>query len=223
MPSPVPLAQVFLHSLFSILLALIPPQSNTPTSQSRIHLTQDQLCCFATHVVDPVYPRQARLAHTEGVVKLVLVIAEDGSIAELQAVSGDPLLLESTMKAVRQWHFFIGGFVVGGPREIEVPLSFTFKIENPPEPAFLHLSNGKVIRADSVREFTDSIEYTVDRRTHNISPDSVTDINACARVSVIISPKGGNCIPSGGPSFFIRAIPLLPAVKTNHASRPALN
>ena len=111
--------------------------------------------------------------------------------------------------------------VGSGPREIEVPLSFTFKIEDPPKPAFLHLTNGKVIRADNVRELTNRIEYIVDRRTHHIPPDSVTDIDACVRVSVL--PKEGNCIPSGGPSFVIRAIPLLPAVKSNHAVRPALN
>jgi TonB-like protein len=35
------------------------------------------------------YPREARLAHTEGKVKLILVIAADGSIADLQAVSGE--------------------------------------------------------------------------------------------------------------------------------------
>jgi len=83
--------------------------------------------------------------------------------------------------------------------------------------SFLHLSNGQVIRADNVREFTDRIEYTVGRRTHYISPDSVTDINACARVSLDISPKEGNCIPGGGPSFFIHAIPLLRTVKAGSA------
>jgi TonB family protein len=216
MMSPAPLAQIFLYFLFSILLAQTPFQSTTPASQPRLHFTQEQLCCITSNSVNPIYPREARLAHIEGVVKLTLVISDENSkIVELQPVSGDPLLLESTMDAVRQWRFQIGG-VVGGPKEIEIPLTFTFKIEDPPKPAFLHLSNGEVIRADNVREFTDSIEYTVDRRTHHISPDSVTDINACARVSVIPSPKEANCIPGGGPSFFIRAIPLLPA-KTSHA------
>ena len=101
------------------------------------------------------------------------------------------------------------------PRETEVPLSFTLKIETP-TPAFLHLSNGQVIRADRVREFTYSIEYSVGRRTHHISPGSVTEINACAYVSIYIS-KEGSCIPGGGPSFLIRAIPLLRAEKTGPA------
>lgn len=177
MPSPKPLAQAALHSLLSILLSQSPSQSTTSNSEvPRIRLNQDQLCCFGTNFVKPIYPREARLARTEGEVKLILVIAADGSIADLQAVSGDPLLLDSTMKAVRQWRFSIGGFV-GNPRETEVPLSFTFKIEDPPKPAYLHLTNGKVIRADEVREFADDMEYTAGRRTHHISANFVADIN----------------------------------------------
>jgi TonB family protein len=196
-----------------VLTWAVHPSLAQQTVSPRIHLTQDQLCCFDMRVVNPIYPREARLAHTEGVVKVVVVFADDGSVTELQAVSGDPVLLDSTMKAVRQWHFSMGGSVAGGPRETEVPLSFTFKIGTP-TPAFLHLGNGQVIRAENVREFTDRIEYTVGGRTHHISPDSVTDINACARVSIVISPKEGSCIPGGGPSFLIRAIPLLRNVKT---------
>jgi hypothetical protein len=115
------------------------------------------------------------------------------------------------MKAVRQWRFMIGGRAVGAPKQTEVQLTFTFKIEDPPKPAYLHLTNGKVIRADEVREFTDRIEYTVGRRTHRMAPGSVTAINACARVVVKPNLKDGDCIPSGGPSFNIRAIPLLPS------------
>jgi hypothetical protein len=212
---------VVLHSfVLSILFAQVPPQSTTPNAElPRIHLKQDQLCCFVMNFVEPIYPREARLAHTEGAVKLILVIAADGSIADLQAVSGDPLLLDSTMKAIRQWRFSIGGFV-GKTRETEVPLSFMFKIEDPPKPAYLHLTSGKVIRADEVREFTNRIEYTVGRRTHHLSANSVTDINGCVRTSVIPQSEG-DCIPSGGPSFNIRAIPLLPAAKSRQASQSA--
>jgi len=204
---------VVLHSFLLILLAQTPPQSATPNSEpSRIHMDQDQLCCFGMNFVKPIYPREARLARTEGVVNLVLVIGVDGSIADLKAVSGDPLLLDSTMKAVRQWRFSIGGFV-GKPRETEVPLSFTFRIENPSKPAYLHLTNGKAIRADEVREFADGIEYSVGRRTHRISADSIAQVDGCLRARVI-PQKEGDCIPDSGPSFTVRGISLLPAVKT---------
>jgi hypothetical protein len=70
-------------------------------------MTQDQLCCITSNAVSPVYPREAWLAGIQGEVKLLLVVGEHNSIAELQAVSGDPLLVESTMAAVRQWQFMM--------------------------------------------------------------------------------------------------------------------
>jgi TonB family protein len=169
------------------------------------------------HFVKPVYPKEARLAHIEGVVNIRLVIADDGSVAELLPVSGDPLLVDSAIKAVQQWRV---GFnrVVGRPMEHEIPLSFTFSIQDPPKPAYLHLTNGDVIRADTVREFTDRIEYTAGGRTHRLAPDSVTDINACARVALLPTLEEGDCISGGGPSFNIRAIPLMPAEKASSAN-----
>jgi TonB family protein len=171
--------------------------------------------------VKPIYPKKARLAHIEGVVKLHLVFADDGSIAELQPVSGDPLLVDSAMKAVQEWRVSFGR-AAGRPMEHEIALSLTFSIEDPPKPAYLHLTNGDVIRADTVREFEDRIEYTVGPQTHNISPDSVTNINACARVSVLLTMKEGDCVPGGGPTFNIRAIPLLPSqsAPVAHARQP---
>jgi TonB family protein len=218
------LAQVVFGFFLSIALTQAAPQGETPP-QTRSHMTQDQLCCITSNAVTPVYPREARLAGIQGQVKLLLVIGENNSIAKLQAISGDPLLVESTMKAVRQWKFVTGVYVNGAVRETEVPLTFTFKIEDPPRPAYLHLKNNKVIRADDVREFPDCIQYTTDGRTHHISADSVTGINACARASMISKPKDkeeANCIPGGGPSFVIRAIPLLPADKTSDANGPTV-
>jgi hypothetical protein len=92
----------------------------------------------------------------------------------------------------------------------ELPLTFTFTIYNPPKPTYLHLKNGDVIRADSVREYNDGIEYKVGRLTNRISADSVRDISWC----------GSDCVPGGGPIFDIRAIPLLPAKKETKAISP---
>jgi hypothetical protein len=205
------LAEVFLCSLWSILPAQSAPQEATPPASVskvlRVQEKQEHLCCYDMHFVKPVYPKEARLTHIEGVVKLHLVFADDGSIAELQPVSGEPLLIDSTMKAVQQWHVAFGR-VAGRPVEHEFALTFTFSIEDPPKPAYLHLANGGVIRADTVREFTDRIEYSVGRETHYISPDSVTSINRCARVTVHLPMQEGDCVPGGGPTFNIRSIPL---------------
>ena len=208
MPSPGPLAQAFLCSLLLISFAQQPPQDTTEVSRvRRFQLKQEQLFCLLVNAVDHIYPRESRLAHTEVVVKLVIIIAKNGSVADVQSVSGDPLLLDSVITAVRQWHtqaIYVNGQVV----EAEVPLSFTFTIQDPPKPAYLHLTNGKVIRADELREYTDTMEYTVGRHTHHVSPHSVTKITACLH----------NCIYGGGPSFNIVAIPLSPAKDTAHAT-----
>jgi TonB family protein len=213
------LAQVFFHSVLFTLFAQTPPQDTTPTTPVskilRILEKQEHLCCYM-YFVNPVYPKEARLAHIEGVVKLHLVFAGDGSIVELQPVSGDPLLVHSAMEAVQHWRVSFGT-VVGKPVEHEIALSFTFSIEDPPKPAYLHLVNGHVIRADTVRDFADRIEYTVGHQTHHVSPDSVTDINSCARVAVKPT-KEGDCVISGGPTFNIRAIPLWSSGKGRKAT-----
>ena len=207
-------ARLFLCSLSLAAFAQTPSQDTTPAIAApkplRIPEKQEHLCCYDMHFVKPDYPKEARLAHIEGVVKLHLVFADDGSIAELQPVSGDPLLMDSALKAVQQWHVAFSR-VKGRPEEHEIALTFTFSIEDPPKPAYLHLTNGDVIRADTVREFTDKIEYTVDGRTRRIEPNSVAEVNGCARFVLRPVLKEGECIPSGGgPSFDIRAIPLLP-------------
>jgi TonB family protein len=215
------LVQVVFHSLLFTLFAQTAPQDTTPTTPAskvlRIPEKQEHLCCYNMHFVKPVYPKEARLAHIEGVVKLHVVFADDGSIVELQQVSGDRQLVDSAMKAVQQWRVSFSR-VSGRPVEREIALTFTFSIEDPPEPAYLHLANGDVIRADMVREFADRIEYTIGRQTHYISPDSVTNINACARVAHLPTMEEGDCVPGGGPTFNIRAIPLWPSDKGRKAT-----
>jgi protein TonB len=51
----------------------------------------------------PVYPPLARQARVSGTVHLVGVIAKDGTIQQLQVVSGNPLLVQAALDAVRQW------------------------------------------------------------------------------------------------------------------------
>jgi hypothetical protein len=86
----------------SIVIGLAPAQSTAPASVlPRFHMKQEQLRCNILNVVNPVCPKEARLAHTDGVVNLSMVIVGDGTVADLQAVSGDPILLDSTVRAIR--------------------------------------------------------------------------------------------------------------------------
>jgi periplasmic protein TonB len=53
----------------------------------------------------PIYPNAARLAHIEGTVVLSAVISRDGGIQHLQVLSGNPLLVQAAVDAVRSMAF----------------------------------------------------------------------------------------------------------------------
>ena len=55
--------------------------------------------------VAPVYPEEARGQHIQGPVVMKAVIATDGSVRDLTAISGDPQLAKAAAEAVRQWRF----------------------------------------------------------------------------------------------------------------------
>lgn len=71
----------------------------------------------------PAYPPLARQARVEGTVRMEAVISRDGTILNLRAVSGHPLLIPAAMAAVRQWVFrptLLNGDPVEVATEIEV-------------------------------------------------------------------------------------------------------
>ncbi len=74
---------------------------STPPDRIRIggNVQQTKLVSQAR----PTYPPEAKAARVQGVVRLQAVIAKDGTIKELQALSGDPMLVPSAMEAVKQW------------------------------------------------------------------------------------------------------------------------
>ena len=53
----------------------------------------------------PVYPDFAKRAHIEGRVELELLVAEDGSVADVKVLSGHPLLAASAKQAISQWRY----------------------------------------------------------------------------------------------------------------------
>jgi protein TonB len=57
------------------------------------------------HEVRPAYPPLARQARIAGTVKIEAVLATDGTVQALRAVSGHPLLVQAALDAVRQWRY----------------------------------------------------------------------------------------------------------------------
>jgi protein TonB len=57
------------------------------------------------HKVQPVYPPLALAAHLPGEVLLHAIIARDGTIRDLEVVSGNPLFAQAARAAVREWRY----------------------------------------------------------------------------------------------------------------------
>jgi outer membrane biosynthesis protein TonB len=70
----------------------------------------------------------AKLAHVSGTVELTGVIATDGHIRELKALSGNPLLVKAAIEAVSQWIY--APPVLNGERvEVIAPITVNFRLD----------------------------------------------------------------------------------------------
>jgi TonB family protein len=81
----------------------ITPTANaqTETPKNNSPLAVGSLVGYATEKSNPVYPPMARNMRMTGVVKVDLVIGEDGKVAEVQNTSGPPMLQRAALDAVR--------------------------------------------------------------------------------------------------------------------------
>jgi len=77
------------------------------------------------HQVTPRYPAQARQAHVQGTVILQALIGKDGSVRNLHAVSGPPMLTQAALDAVKQWHYK-PYYLDGQPVEAETQINVKF-------------------------------------------------------------------------------------------------
>jgi TonB family protein len=55
--------------------------------------------------VPPIYPNIARIAHVQGPVMLHASIAKDGSVNDVRVLSGPPMLVPSSVAAIKQWRY----------------------------------------------------------------------------------------------------------------------
>jgi TonB family protein len=57
------------------------------------------------HRVEPQYPAEAKARHVQGPVVLDIQVMGDGAVGKVAVVSGDPLLTQSAIDAVKQWRY----------------------------------------------------------------------------------------------------------------------
>lgn len=77
--------------------------------------------------VSPRYPVLARDARVQGTVTLQAVIGKNGKIQNLQALSGNPLLIPAAVSAVEQW-VYEPTYLNGSPVEVKTEVVVHFQL-----------------------------------------------------------------------------------------------
>jgi periplasmic protein TonB len=77
--------------------------------------------------VQPEYPALAKQARIQGTVVLRAVINREGTIQDLQVISGHPLLVQAAINAVRQWRYR-PYYLNDQPVEVETQVMVNFSL-----------------------------------------------------------------------------------------------
>lgn len=107
-----------------ILNVAPPPPPKPPT---RIKVGGNVQSASLVRQVQPVYPQIAKTAHVSGTIILHAIIAKDGTIQELQYVSGPALLMKSAMDAVHEWRYK-PTMLNGEPVEVDTTIQVVFTL-----------------------------------------------------------------------------------------------
>jgi protein TonB len=112
------------------LLAPPPPMPTQETHQPSVaplRVGGDVQMAKLLRKVSPLYPQIAITARISGIVQLIGTIAKDGTIRNLQVISGHPILVQSAMEAVRQW-VYKPTLLNGSPVEVIAPIQVSFTL-----------------------------------------------------------------------------------------------
>jgi protein TonB len=107
--------------------------SSTPTvaphiaTPQRVRVSSGVSSGLLIRRVNPTYPPLARQARIQGTVILQAQISKDGSIENLQLVSGHPMLAPAAIEAVKQWKY--KPYLLNGePVEVDTQVQVNFTL-----------------------------------------------------------------------------------------------
>jgi protein TonB len=103
----------------------LPAKTPEPTPVKRIRVASGVAEANLIHDVPPQYPPEAGRERIEGTVVLLAVIGTDGSVQDVQVVSGLPILAQAAMEAVKQWRYK-PYLLNGAPVEIDSRITVNF-------------------------------------------------------------------------------------------------
>ncbi len=98
-----------------------------PKQQSRIRVGGNVIAAKVINRTTPVYPPLARQTRISGTVRLHAIIAKDGTVQQLEVMSGHPLLVQAALDAVRQWRYQ-PTLLNGEPVEVDTTVDVIFSL-----------------------------------------------------------------------------------------------
>ena len=102
--------------------------SKAPAPKGPINVSPEMMAGNKISGPTPKYPEEAKKAKIEGKVVLRAIISKDGTVENLQVVSGPKELQESSLDAVRQWMY--KPFLLNGdPVEVKTTINVTYSLQ----------------------------------------------------------------------------------------------
>ncbi len=98
-----------------------------PATPQRIRVGGNVQSARLVRQPKPVYPPLAKQARIQGVVRFNAIIGKDGTIQNLQLISGHPLLVPSATDAVKQW-VYQPTLLNGEPVEVVTQIDVNFTL-----------------------------------------------------------------------------------------------
>jgi protein TonB len=95
--------------------------------QSRIKVGGNVTAAKIINRTAPNYPALARQTRISGTVRLHAIIAKDGTVQQLEVLSGHPLLVQAALDAVRQWRYQ-PTLLNGEPVEVDTTVDVIFSL-----------------------------------------------------------------------------------------------
>jgi periplasmic protein TonB len=107
------------------MVSAVAPPPPKPTAPQRVKQGGNVTAASILQQTKPLYPALARQARIQGNVVLHAIIDKDGKVAQLEVISGHPLLVQSALDAVKQWRYK-PTLLNGDPVEVDTTITVTF-------------------------------------------------------------------------------------------------
>jgi TonB family protein len=109
------------------IVSTTPGDANHPGVPQRVRVSKGVSQGLLITKVAPEYPADAREARIQGVVILGVVINKEGNVANIQLISGHPMLAPAAIEAVKQWKYK-PYLLNGNPVEVDTQVQVNFTL-----------------------------------------------------------------------------------------------